>query len=91
MTPIILGQTMSLPRLLMNCLGGPQHPLGAQPKLYKWGRSQKKGKCFSVKNLIQSELSSKEKVKKNLILRKSFKKKSSYKSSVIGNHNTQLL
>ena len=73
MIPIILGQTMSLPRLPMNCLGGPQHPLGAQPKLYAWGRSQKKGKCFYVKNLIQSELSSKKKWKK-LILKKSFKK-----------------
>ena len=28
MIPIILGQTMSLPHLPMNCLGGPQHPLG---------------------------------------------------------------
>ena len=90
MTPIILGQIMSLPRLPMNCLGGPQHPLGAQPKLSTWGRSQKKGKCFSVKNLIQSELSSKEKVKK-FNIKVVFQEKSSYKSSVIGNHNTQLL
>ena len=100
MNPIILGQTMSIPRLPTSYSGGPQHPLGAQPKLYAWGRSQRKGKtiilprlpmnysgglqhplgvqlklcawgrsqkkckCFYVKNLIQSELSSKEKSEK---------------------------
>ena len=66
MIPIILGQTMSLPRLPMNCLGGPQHHLGAQPKLSTWGQSQKKGKCFSVQNLIQSELSSRKKWRKKV-------------------------
>ena len=63
MNPIILGQTMIIPRLPTSCSGGPQHPQGAQPKLYAWGRSQKKGKCFYMKNLIQSELSSKKKWK----------------------------
>ena len=66
MIPTILGQTMSHPRLLMNCLGGSQPPLGAQPKLFAqiWGRSQKKGRCFSGRNLLLSELSSKKSGKK---------------------------
>ena len=56
MIHIILGQKMSLPHLPMHCLGGLQHPRGAQLKQSQWGRSRKKSKCFSVQILIQSEL-----------------------------------
>ena len=56
MIRIILNLKMSLLHLPMHCLGGLQHPRGAQLKQSQWGRSRKKSKCFSVQILIQSEL-----------------------------------
>ena len=58
MSPTILIQTMRHPHLRMKCYRGSQTPLGVQTWLFAltWGRSRRRGRCFSGRTLLQIKL-----------------------------------